>query len=277
VRGRPRPNAATRIVDRLKLHRRRLRLDGRQFTVLTLRPGTTARFSTNLYHETWHILSDWHGARLLGRLLWGLAYQRVPGTLVLIDRPFLDTNPFDAERADPIALVPAHLTSLTGRAGRELRRRLPLSGPGEGNVRWHTHGLDMAIAARQTARERPVGPCRSRLIMPCGFRERMDRIGGLVTFTATPPALKEHAPDVYALGRYHYRGMDFAELAWPNGEVQVFRDYRRRVSTAGIARREVLAELSERPSAPDEVKALVWRRAAEVRHVRRRSRAAPRD
>ena len=89
MRGRPRPDASTRIVDRLKLHRRQLRLDGRQYTVVTLRPGTDARFSTNHFHDTWHVLSDWHGARLLGRLLWGLAYQRVPGTLVLVDRPFL--------------------------------------------------------------------------------------------------------------------------------------------------------------------------------------------
>ena len=87
MRGRPRPDAATRIVDRLKLHRRQLRLDGRQYTVVTLRPGTDARFSTNHFHDTWDVLSDWHGARLLGRLLWGLAYQRVPSTLVLVDGP----------------------------------------------------------------------------------------------------------------------------------------------------------------------------------------------
>src|SRR5215467_6778077 len=105
-----------RIVDRLKLHRRLMRLDGRDYTVITLRPGTDARFSTNYFHDTWHVLSDWHGARLLGRLLWGLAYQRVPGTLVLIDRPFLDPNPFDAEPADPIVLVPARLTTLAGPA-----------------------------------------------------------------------------------------------------------------------------------------------------------------
>lgn len=43
--------------------------------MVTLRPGTNALFSTNFYHGTWHILSDWHGARLLGRLLWGRAYQ----------------------------------------------------------------------------------------------------------------------------------------------------------------------------------------------------------
>jgi hypothetical protein len=59
----------TEITDRLKLHRHELRLDGRDYTVITLRRGMDCRFSTNNFHQTWHILSDWRGARLLGRLL----------------------------------------------------------------------------------------------------------------------------------------------------------------------------------------------------------------
>src|SRR5215831_7359241 len=132
LRARPRPDAATRVVDRVKLHRRAMPLDGRLYTVITPRPGTDVRFSTNYFHGTWHILSDWHGARMLGRLLWGMAFQRKPGTLLLIDRPFLDPNPFDAEPADPIALVPAPLTPLTTKAARHLRRRLPLRGRSDG-------------------------------------------------------------------------------------------------------------------------------------------------
>jgi len=243
MRGRPRPDAATRIVDRLKLHRRQLRLDGRQYTVVTLRPGTDARFSTNHFHDTWHVLSDWHGARLLGRLLWGLAYQRVPGTLVLVDRPFLDPNSFDAEPADPIALVPALLTPLTAKAARDLRRRLPLEGPADGTVRWRAHGLDAAIARRRAWRDLPRGAWRAPWIPPRGFQERVDRIGGLVTFTAIPEVLKENAAYIATLGDYHWRGMAYAEIDWPHGEVQIFRDYRRRVSAARVARREVLADL----------------------------------
>src|SRR5690606_36912126 len=83
-------------------------LAGRPYTVVTMRQGTDARLSTNFYHGTWHILSDWHGARLLGRLLWGLAYQRRPGTLVLIGPPFIDPNPFDGtrSRSSPIPSQP---------------------------------------------------------------------------------------------------------------------------------------------------------------------------
>ncbi|WP_211591998.1 hypothetical protein [Microbispora sp. H10836] len=65
-----------------------------------------------------------HGARLLGRLLWGLSFQRLPGTVVVIDRPHLDPNPFDAEQADPIVLAPTHLTTLKRQGARELLRRL---------------------------------------------------------------------------------------------------------------------------------------------------------
>jgi hypothetical protein len=269
VRGRPRQDAATCVVDRLKLHRCRLRLQGRPYTVLTLRPGTDARFSTNFFHDTWHILSDWHGARLLGRLLWGLAYQRVPGTLVAIDRPFLDPNPFDAEPADPIALVPAHITALTGKAARELRHQLPLTGAGDGTVRWHTHGLDAAVATRRADHERPAGSWRPPWIQPQGFQERMDRIGGLITLAATPDALKEYAACIHTLGDHHYHGMAYAEIDWPHGEVQVLRDYRRRVSAARVARREVLADRPDL-SSPDTLNPLIWQRTTAIRHQRRR-------
>jgi hypothetical protein len=264
VRGRPRPHAATRIADGLKLHRRELRLDGRQYTVVTLRPGTDARFSTNFYHGTWHILSDWHGARLLGHLLWGLAFQRRPGTLVLMDRPFLDPNPFDAEPADPIALVPALITPLTARAARELRRRLPLSGPNDGTVRWRTFGLAPAVAARRAAYDRPVSAERPSWIPPIGFQERMDRVGGLVTLAAVPSVLRDSAVYLYMLGDYSYEGMAYAEIDWPNGEVQVFRDYRRRVSAARLARSEILAELGA-PVPRDTLNPLIWSRGALVR------------
>jgi hypothetical protein len=269
VHGRPRPDTAARVGDRLKLHRRELFLRGRPYTVVTLRLGTDARFSTNFHHGTWHILSDWHGARLLGRLLWGLAYQRRPGTLVLIDRPFLDPNPFDAEPADPIALVPASITPWTNKAARDLRRHLPLVSASAGTVRWRTHGLDAAVATRRADRDRPVGAWRAPWIPPRGFQERMDRIGGLVTLTASAAVLKEYATYIYTLGEYHQLGMAYAEVDWPNGEVQVFRDYRRRVSAARLARRQVLTEQPDR-LAPDSLNPLIWQRGTAIRHQPRR-------
>jgi hypothetical protein len=42
----------------MKLHRQYVDLDGRAYTVLTLRPSTNCRFETNHFHETWHVLTD---------------------------------------------------------------------------------------------------------------------------------------------------------------------------------------------------------------------------
>jgi len=268
VRGRPRPHAATRIVDRLKLHRRQLRLDGREYTVVGLRPGMDVRFSTNNFHDTWHVLSDWRGARLFGRLLWGLAYQRTPGTLVLLDRPFLDPNPFDGEPADPIALVPSALTSLTAQAARALRRQLPLVGGGDGMVRWHTPGLCAAVAGRRARPAPPGRPCLWSSLAADALRARTSRTGGLVSIAGWPTALRYAAVAVYTLGDHAYHGMDYVEVDWPNGEVQVFRDYRQRVTAARVARRELLGELSDVP-APDELRPLIWQRGAQVRRRRR--------
>ena len=74
---------------RTKVHRRTVGLDGAAYTVLTPRPGTAERFATNRHHDTWHILSDVGGARLLGRLMWAMAFQRHADTILLLDGPIL--------------------------------------------------------------------------------------------------------------------------------------------------------------------------------------------
>jgi len=232
------------IVDRFKLHRHVVRLDGDPYTVIALRPGTDARFSTNRFHETWHILTDLHGARLLGRLLCGLAFQRTPGTL-----------------------VPTDLTRLSIAAARELRRRVPLTGP-TGTIRWHTPGLAFALAADRAGRTRPPGVDRSPVIRRRRPGHRVDRLGGLVMVAADAPALRAWAVEVHELGERANRGMDYTELGWPDGEVQVFTDYRCRVSAARVARRDVLATL-DRPPAQGDLSPLIWERGAMVRRRRR--------
>ncbi|MEV4459331.1 hypothetical protein [Microbispora sp. NPDC049633] len=275
MRGRkgPRPDTAARAGDGLKLHRRPVRADGRDYNVITLRPGSRARFSTNRFHETWHILSDVHGARLLGRLLWGLSFQRLPGTVVVVDRPHLDPNPFDAEPADPIVLVPADLTTLKRQGVRELLRRLAARASSAGTVRWHTWGLDAELAR---TRER-VRECRELRRWP-GWEPpaadrgaAVERIGGALVFRAPPARLRAWAVDVAMLGDDMRHGMDYvyleasnSPLCWGDGEVQVFSDYRRRVAVAGISRREVLADLPE-GSAPADVDQRIWRHNSTVR------------
>ena len=206
--------------DRVKLHRHALRLDGREYTVITPRPGTGVRFSTNQFHDTWHVLSDLRGGRLLARLLWGLAYQRVPGTLVLIGPPFLDPNPFDAGPADPLALIPSGLTSLSTQAALQLRQRLPLGMPA-GTVRWHTPGLDLAIAAVRYQRRLPLAQRQAPSYSRASHGHHISRVGGVLVMAATAPELKDWATGAGQLGDHFYEGSDYAYLGEPDGEVRL--------------------------------------------------------
>ena len=147
-----------------------------------------------------------------------------------------------------------------------MSRRVVLTAPA-GTIRWHTPGLASAIAADRLWRTKPPGVAHPPVIRRRPGH-RVDRLGGLVTVAADAPALRAWAVVVHGLGERAARGMDYTELGWPDGEVQVFTDYRRRVSAARVARREVLAAL-DRPQAPADLECLIWERGAMVRRRRR--------
>ncbi|MFD0690424.1 hypothetical protein [Actinomadura fibrosa] len=253
---RQRTGNARSAADGMKLHRRTLRLDGREHTVIGLRPGTAARFSTNRFHDTWHVLSDGHGARVLGRLLWGLSYQSRPGTLLMIDRPFLVPTPFDGDPADPVVLVPAWHTPFTARTARALARALPASRPPDGTVRWRTHGLDAALE------DPKAWFARHRLVPDEGIVERLH---GLVALKPRSAAeMRYWAIQAGQMGNpsgthgmaYDYLG-PWRRSSGHSGEIQIFRDFHRDVSVARQARAEVLAR-GDAPEDPGELRPLVW-------------------
>ncbi|WP_084655327.1 hypothetical protein [Nocardia altamirensis] len=266
---RPRPSSATDAM--LKLHRRTMVLDGRVYTVVSLRPGSDFRFATNYFHDTWHVLSDWRGARVLARLLWGLAYQRRPGTLIVIDPAQLDTNPFDGAPSDPIVVVPSDLTVFTSAAAAALRRRLPFRDRSAGTVRWQTFGLDSAVDA--LAAERAMGSDErynnDYAPQPTGWL-RVDRIGGLITIFAAADQLRDLARTIATMGNYPYRGMAYQYLDYPetNGEVQISRQYRNLVTSARRARIDIVG----RRSGPitEEAEHAIWSHAATLRRNRLR-------
>ena len=168
---------------RVKLHRRGAYLDGRGATLLTLRSSSPERFATRFVDGSWHILTDPAGVELLGQLCWAMAFQQRPGTIVLIDLPFLTPNPFDSDPSSPIAIVNSDLGTLTETALGELAAMLPLETPSEGTVRLLTRGLDHAADAVVTFRP----------------EDWINRIGGIVVFAAPPSALRLWALDL--LGR----------------------------------------------------------------------------
>lgn len=257
-----RPDTARSVADGLKLHRHPMRGHDRVRTVITLRPGTRVRFSTNRFHDTWHVLSDDHGARLLARLLWGLAYQARPGTVILIDRPFLRPTPFDADPADPIVLVPGWCTTFDDRAARTFTRRLHLANPA-GTVRWQTFGLDRTMSpARLDAwwnnhRGRPDGS------------GRIARRAGLLVMTAdTPDDARAWALQAARLNTANPYGTDYTYLGpWDrgySGEIQIFRRFGPMVNIATRARAQVLSDTGA-PADPDELRAAVWDEAETIR------------
>src|SRR5262249_13047094 len=111
--------------------------------IITFRPSTRVAFSTNYYHNTWHLVSDMAGSQLLARLLWGLSYQRQPGTIVLIHGQHLLPTPFEAERSDPFLLIPSHLTGLDPEAFRLLKSRFAHLRYRGTTIRWLSFGLDL--------------------------------------------------------------------------------------------------------------------------------------
>ncbi|MFI2231816.1 TfoX/Sxy family DNA transformation protein [Nocardia testacea] len=247
-----RPRSARIVGDGLKLHRRSLRLDGRVHTVISLRAGTAARFSTNYFHDTWHLLSDDHGSRLLATLLWGLSYQARPATVLLIDRPFLTPTPFEADPADPILLVPGWCTRLTPRAVRELMRRLPLRTAPEGTVRWRAHGLTTATYSPHWA----------------PHRGRTERVKGAIVVTPSSPAeCRDWALYIAAMDTGAH-GTDYTYLddhhRWVTGEVQTFRRFHHMVGTAGQARRTVLRR-AEAGADPITLRPEIWEAADVIR------------
>ncbi|MFE7800284.1 hypothetical protein [Nocardia sp. NPDC057440] len=262
---RPRRGSATD--EMLKLHRRTMVLDSRVYTVISLRPGSDFRFSTNRFHDTWHVLSDWRGARVLARLLWGLAYQRRPGTVVVIDPEHLDPNPFDAAPADPIVVVPSDLTVFTRAAAVALRRQLPFRQRSEGTVRWQTFGLRQAVDELREWRSQGPGERIWRHHDRRTGSAWVDRIGGLITVFGTPDQLRSWATDLATLGTYAHDGMDYTYLdeADDNGEVQIFRQYRRKVNIASQARAEVLARGGWEAG---DVDSAIWAHAATIRRRR---------
>ena len=236
----------------MKLHLRVLKMGDACLRLITLRPGADVAFSTNYFHETWHILSDQHGAHLLGRLLWGLSYQSTPGAAVLLHGEHITPAPFGAEPSNPILLGVAGHTHTGLKRLRSLRRRLTRLGPSDCSVRWKTFGLDTAIKRskdyQQTGREEPefveLGHTDARSLWG---QECMFRRGGFVCYTAPPEILRMRALTIAQLDPSAH-GMDYYFLAdgrssyrWPDGEVQVFSDYRERRDAAEQARRTVLA------------------------------------
>jgi hypothetical protein len=265
---------------RLKMHLRLLNLAGITYRVVTLRPAAKVSFSTNFFHDTWHIITSQWGAQLLARLLWGLSFQRRPGTLLLVHGDHLLPTPFEGDRSVPFLVAPANLTRLDPAALRTLKTCQSRLGPPACTIRWHTFGLDLAL-------EQGVLPEAEKLHLPANWQpwqqERMERRGGFICYTAPPPILRAQAMRVHDLrvrqGSYACE-MDYHFLAeatsrgsgYADGEGQIFLEYLNLVAAA-VQARGALVPNQNQPTIPEAVQAAIVQRRD---HIVRRRRAARR-
>jgi hypothetical protein len=229
----------------LDLHLRSYDVYGKPFRVVSLRPTTGARFSTNYFHDTWHILAGVDGARVLAQLVWGLSYAREPGTVVVIDGDHLCPTPFEADAPDPILIAKDQLACLDIDVLRALRLQLRRSPQKPVTIRWQTFSLDTAEVDVTLWRR------RHRAMR---LRDRMSRRAGFVCMTAPAALLRAHA-----LGFHHMGGDDYDYLGdrWPpEGELQTIPQFDDKVSAATVARREILGKA--RHIADYEQRVAIW-------------------
>lgn len=214
------------IGNGMKLHLRVRRMAGTTLRILTPRPGTDVRFATNRFHDTWHILSDGRGARLLSHLLWDLSYQRRPGTVALIDHPFLTTTPFEANRSDPILLVPRDISAVGHAIVEALVRSRHKLGRPDGTVRMHSWGLERPYEGPFWERDAETFRRQSGVLVLRATRRELQRLAHW--FLDMPRGREDH---------------EYFATHWRNhrvdGELQVFHDFRARVSDARWGRRSM--------------------------------------
>jgi hypothetical protein len=264
----------------LKVHLRVVSAHRRTLRVITLRAATHASFSTNLFHDTWHILTDEDGARVLGCLLWALSFQRLPGTCVLLTGMHLVPTPFEADPPLPVLLVQDGLAHAGPEVLGGLTRRLR-DAPGT-TIRLHTFGMPEQLRERERVGHRSdwFHAEKRRL----SARETMKRVGGFIVYSAPPAILREQALTIHGMRTgshpvYHYLAEGCGLSHPPPGEVQVFPGFGDMVSAAKVARREVLGALPSRAEkilVDDGVRGAVQVRAARAHDRLARARRPPR-
>jgi hypothetical protein len=238
----------------IKLHRRDLRLDGQVHTILSLRPSDPYRFATNFFHETWHLLSDQSGGRLIGRMCWSMAFQRKPNTILLIDYPNLVTNPFDADPSNPIVIANSDLGTPSRQVLSDLQKKLPFRSRSEGTVQLSSFGLD-------TYTDNPRAYFDEHGAIWAPWRKnvvQVDRINGVIMLSATAANLKIIGIDLASIGNQYFFGQDssYLDQEESSGEVQIFRDFTMLVSLALVARTELFPGRSSTELSPAEKQAV---------------------
>lgn len=237
--------------SRAKMHLYTIPIGKKTYRLVTLRPSMDIFYSTNFFHNTWHIISDDIGSQWLARLLWGLAYQKQANTMVLIHGRHILPTPFEAERSAPILLIPLHLTSVCAKDLKMLRSLLPILRKPSCTVRWQTFGLENATWESVQDGDWDYRNCLSRSYYDGSKQyqqvQNASYQGGFVCFAGSPTALKTLALGVlhmhtktpyrmdyydYAFGKVkcRYSRIIAARLRWLRRHVSNWKDAKTRLN-----------------------------------------------
>ncbi|RZU76369.1 hypothetical protein EV384_5017 [Micromonospora kangleipakensis] len=231
------------LTTRLRLHRREWRHAGRTYQVISLRPTDPVRYAVRVERHYTVVSSDLAGARLLGRLLWGLAYQRRPDTLLVLEPGRLVPDVEEGRPSPPVVFSVAARTVLTPVVARRLRAAHLWRSRPTGTVTWNTVGFPAALADLQ----RWYADRRAGVPLPDGYvptwpTPHLHADASVVTLSAAPGLLRQWATTVGRAGGWWYGDESCTEPDWGVGfDVHAVRHFHRRVSAARRARAEVLA------------------------------------
>ena len=239
----PEPGPSPRgLSERLRLHRRVVRQDGRQYQVISLRNVDPVRFSVepDLSGHLYPLIrSDLAGTRLLGRLLWGLSYQPYPNTVLVLDPGHVVGNPDDGGPSPIVVFGVVVRTVLSPALLRRLRQPGLWRSPSSGTVGWNTAGLPAALA------ERAVPSGAEPPVRVAEWPEaQVHPTESVVSVLAAPGRYRDWAKSIMSAGDHWYQGESCTEPAWGTSgiDVHAVRHFDRLVSTAAQARSEVLAD-----------------------------------
>jgi hypothetical protein len=156
-------------------------------------------------------------------------------------------------------------------------------------VKLQTFGLDVAQARDERGLFRSY--YRDAEHRTLWAKERMSKRAGVICYSAPAEILRTQALAIARMPRFTYRGMSYCYLAEgaagrpgrsyhpPEGEVQIFSDFRERVAAAKLGRAAAAPEVSPERRLSDEQRWDTWpvaERQLERRVADRQRRAARR-
>lgn len=226
----------------LRCHLRQIRVGKHTFQVLTPRPQDGLRFSTNYFHDTWHIVCSPGHVRALRRLFWATAFERHDNSLILLSGALLNPTPFDAAPSLPVILANSERTTLRHDDVALLLKLAAREHHPDGTVKLQTFGLDAIDALEREDRRRWFRE-QSREAEARGWSDlKVEKIGGAIAFFGPPPLLRQVA-SIKSLERplspggsdQEFIGGDPRFRYFP-GEIQVFGDYSAMLTDARLVR-----------------------------------------